>query len=87
VLAAATPVANGAYEWSLAGTSSYNPADQWTSHGTLYRSSNGSSLTYIPGAYPQFAINATPVPEPGTLGLIALCGLYLIWLKNQKSRE
>jgi hypothetical protein len=81
------PAANGAYEWSLSGINSYNPTDDWgiAPPTPFVQSSDGRNWNPVYGTYPQFAINATAVPEPGTLGLIALAGLYLIWLKNQKS--
>ncbi len=80
VLTAGTAVANGAYEWSYAGANSYNPSDGWAN--TLeYTSSIGSipSWNLISGDYPQFAINAIPVPEPGVLVLSGLGGLVFLW--------
>ena len=84
VLTAGTTVANGAYEWSYAGINSYNPTDDWgTLSGVLggaWTSSNGSS-PWIgnEGAFPQFAVNGTGVPEPGVLGLFVLGGFFLAW--------
>jgi hypothetical protein len=89
VLTAGTPIANGAYEWSLA--SSYAESGGWVvffpGAAKSFRSTDGSSWQPSNTGFFQFALNATPVPEPGTLGLIAFGGLCLIWLKNQKSRE
>jgi hypothetical protein len=82
VLTAGTAVADGAYGWSVAGASSYNPSDGWSSQGGVWTSSNGSGS--LPdwdstSAFPQFAINATAIPEPSVLGLSALGGLLLTW--------
>ncbi len=85
VLTAGTAVANGAYGWSYGGTNSYNPSDGWSTIGGVWSSSNG--LTHwigTGGSFPRFALNATPVPEPGALSLLALGGLLLVW-RDRKS--
>jgi hypothetical protein len=83
VITGGTAVANGAYEWSLAGVNSYNPVDGWavTSgvSSDVLESSTGSSWTSLSATYPQFAINATAAPEPGVVGLFALGGLVVCW--------
>jgi hypothetical protein len=83
VVTAGTPVTSGAYEWSLPNISDYNPIDGWgiPSSTQFLSAADGSHWNPTSGTQPQFAINATPVPEPGTLGLIAFGGLCLIWLK------
>jgi len=84
VLTAGTAVANGAYEWSLAGTDSYNPSDGWSNLGGVWTSSNGSFLSWnSTSSFPQFAVNATGVPEPGVLSLLALGGLFLVWRRRK----
>jgi hypothetical protein len=81
VLTAATPVADGAYEWNYASTWSYSRTDGW--NGTYgYTSANGTfwSQNNLPTGFPIFAVNATPqpsVPEPPVINLIVLAGLYL----------
>jgi hypothetical protein len=83
VLTAGTSVANGAYEWSLAGTSSYNPIGNWAATA-FFHSSDGSSWSHISGVYPQLAINATPlVPEPAVSALLAFGGLCFLWLRRK----
>jgi hypothetical protein len=83
VLTAQTPIAVGAYEWSFATTSAYNPTDYWLAGGPVLTSGNGSSPSWkVSGATcAQFAINATeiPVPEPSALGLLALGGFLFLW--------
>jgi hypothetical protein len=77
VLTAGTAIANGENEWSLAATNAYNPNAGWEAGGT-WTSSDGSSWHSSTLRYLQFAINGTPVPEPSTLGLLALGGLVLV---------
>jgi hypothetical protein len=83
VLTAETPIAVGAYEWSFAATSSYNPSGGWTTGGSAVTSGNGSFWIVSAGAYAQFAISATPVPEPSTLTLLALGGGFLLWRRRK----
>jgi PEP-CTERM motif len=89
VLTDETSVANGAYEWSYAGAFSYNPSGGWQAPvGGIavdnYESSDGLNWTYL-GGPPQFAINATPTPEPGVIGLFALGGLLVAFRRRNKS--
>ena len=89
VLTAGTAVANGAYEWSYAGINSYNPSGGWYmlrgGAGGAWTSSNGSIGTWTPNgsAFPQFAVDASPVPEPGVLSLFGLGGLFLVWHRRK----
>jgi hypothetical protein len=83
VLTAGTAIANGAYDWSLAGANSHNSSGGWLAPGFVWTSSNGSSWPPLPPGYPQFAINATGVPEPGLLSLLALGGIFLVWHRRK----
>jgi hypothetical protein len=80
VLTSGTPVADGAYRWSL--TSTYPPVSSggWVGGPDFLSSSDGLNWQRVPGAYAQFAIAATdlPVPEPPTLGLLVLGGFFLV---------
>jgi hypothetical protein len=75
VLTAGTTVANGAYEWLYANTSSYNPNGGWNG-GVAFISSNGSSPWHAQvgnpqSDFPEVATDAIPVPEPGVLTRIS----------------
>jgi len=78
VITAGTAVADGAYAWSLAGAPPYDPVTGWVEVGGIFTSSNGSSWPLPTDGYFQFAINATAVPEPSTLRLLALGGFFLV---------
>jgi hypothetical protein len=89
VLTSGTAVADGAYEWSYGAANSYNPSGGWfTLPGGVsgaWISSNGSIPSWVRNgsAFPQFAIEATAVPEPGVLSLIILGGLHLAWHRRR----
>jgi hypothetical protein len=79
VLTAGTVIANGAYEWSVGGN--YNPSGGWQAPLAvgavdIYQSSDGSNWSFIGGS-PQFAINASAVPEPSSEILLGLGGVFL----------
>lgn len=77
VLTAGTVVANGAYEWSF--TSTYPPVSSGGWHGSAAFVSSSDGLNWhFNSAYAQFGISATDVPEPSTLGLLILGGLWLV---------
>jgi hypothetical protein len=82
VLTAGTTVATGAYDWSHAGTYSYNPNGGWMTFADLYQSSNGSSWTFASSGDPQFAIIATPVPEPSPSLLLLLGSGVFIYIRR-----
>lgn len=77
VVTATTSVASGSYGWN------YSPVDplgveRWVGGGVYLTSENGVQWTRYPGQTPQFAVNATPIPEPGMLALLVLGGALLI---------
>ncbi len=78
VLTAGTAVANGAYEWNESTSHSSNGG--WGDFYGIPQSSDGLNWGgTISSIYPQFAIDATAIPEPGVLGLFALGGLCFVW--------
>jgi len=90
VLSGGTAIANGAYEWSYAGANSYNPSDGWKSPFgafAFWTSSNGSLSWNSTLGFPQFAIDATAVPEPNISGLLGLSGLVLCWRMKRPHTE
>jgi len=79
VLTAVTAISDGAYNWRLAGVNAYNPSGGWGTLAAYWTSSNGSSWPGPTPGYPQFAINAAAVPEPGVSSLLALGGCFFVW--------
>jgi hypothetical protein len=78
VLTSGTAIATGAYEWSYAGTYSYNLSGGWGAGGGLFTSSDGSSWSESTVGNLQYAVNVTAIPEPSVFGLTALGGLLFL---------
>ncbi len=77
VITAGTPVAVGAYQWSIQNTSQYSASNGWFLDGGFLSSPNGSSWSgYRPNPF-QFAIHAMAVPEPPSLVLLSFSVLLL----------
>ena len=89
VLTSGTAIVDGAYEWSYGAANSYNPSGGWSTLpggvAGAWTSGNGipGSWRLTGSAFPQFAIEATAVPEPGVLSLIVLGGLHLVWHRRR----
>jgi hypothetical protein len=91
VFTAGTTVAEGNWQ---AGVNVYNPSGGWgvTQRGSIgfYQSSDGSSWSSILGGgiYPEFAINATPIPEPSIIFLIFIGSGVLFYVRkhNQQTK-
>jgi len=80
VLGEATTVANGAYAWSIENSSS-SGSGGWSEENIVLNSNNGGSTwNYSDQGIPQFALNATPAPEPSA-GWLALMGggVFFAW--------
>src|ERR1035438_1517707 len=82
VITAGTAGVNSAYDLNYAGGFSYDQNDNWdaanVAGGTLSISTDGSS--WQQGAFigPQYAITATPIPEPSAEMLLGFGGI-LLW--------
>jgi hypothetical protein len=77
VLSSATPVATGSYNWNLSAPGSFTLNEGWRAVGGYLSSVSGATWTATSGFNPQFAVNATPIPEPGVPALFVLGGLVL----------
>ena len=84
VLTSGTAITNGAYQWIITSTpsSGYN-SYHWGGGNLFLHSNNGSSWSFTSGTYGQFAIDATAVPEPSSLGLLVLGGLGFFWHRRE----
>jgi hypothetical protein len=83
VVTAATPVAQGAYNWS-AGTQYTFGGNQWEIAATYFSSSDGLTWTgHGRSDAFQMAIYATAVPEPSVAGLLGLGGLGFLWHRRK----
>jgi hypothetical protein len=78
VLTARTTAADGAYQWSFAAPQHPTSSGGWGGSQIPFASSDGLNWGPGPVGTVQFAISATAVPEPATLGLLALGGLFLV---------
>jgi hypothetical protein len=72
VLTAATPVANGTYDWSAVNRPTQS-IERWGIENVYYSSVNGSTWeAQARQSVFQLGIYGTPIPEPGASALIAL---------------
>jgi hypothetical protein len=77
VLTAETAVGSGLYAWTFAN-SSPSSTGGWIGSDYFFTSSDGSSSFWQPTTDdPEFALTATPIPEPETLGLLGVPGLLI----------
>ena len=77
VVTATTAVDAASYEWSITDTATVS-LNGWSGNTSISYSSDGSSWSFLSGNLAQFAITATPIPEPGVLGLLGLGSLFFI---------
>jgi hypothetical protein len=86
VLTAASTTNNGAFYWLQAAGFPF-PIGNWqvsigVARPDTYVSSDGLNWTERL-LLPQFAITATPIPEPGSLSLFVLGGLGFLWQRRK----
>jgi hypothetical protein len=78
VLTADSTSAQGAYTWSAAANPSTGGIDLWIINNTYESSPDGANWTgHSRQDVFQMAIYATPAPEPGVFGLVAVGGLIV----------
>ena len=81
VLTAASAVGSGAFDWALSTFPATTTSEGWLEGNEIRGSADGISgwSLVLPNlGIGQLAIYATPVPEPGVLGLVVLGGLLLM---------
>jgi hypothetical protein len=83
VVTSTTPSVQGVYNWGIAnGLTSIN--NGWINTGVYAFSINGSNWNPGRGSVFQFAINATPIPEPSASLLLLLGSWVLIYARRIK---
>jgi hypothetical protein len=85
VLTAATPIAQGAYNWSV-GDIAKSPGG-WFIEPDSYSSSDGSNWNRSRSQIFQLGIYATAVPEPSAMSLIFLGSGVLIYARTRNKRH
>jgi hypothetical protein len=91
VLTSGTTVADGAYNWNYSG-SLYGPSGGWRAPfggftDDNFQSSDGLNWNVLAlVGFPQFAINATPIPEPSVGIFLSLGGILLLGISRWKAK-
>jgi len=89
VLTSGTAIANGAYGWSYISASSYEGVSDWNP-SVAEGSINGAQFSWEqlgvgPGyELPQFALYATPVPEPSARVVFLMGGGFLVYMRRER---
>jgi len=90
VAKSATATANGSYNWSFANTTDYSSAGTWQMNFDIgyYASSIDSLAWTIHGVYPlQFAVYATPIPEPSAISLLLLASAIVFCARRSSKQD
>jgi hypothetical protein len=83
VLTAGTDISDGAYEWNVTAPSVIRGNESWSA-GDFWKSNDGSNWSFNNSGAPQFAITATPIPEPSSLSLIMFGSGILFYVRRNK---
>ncbi len=79
-----TVIASGSYNWSVANANAYDVTGGWGRIGGVWTSANGSTWNSGSAIFPQYAINATAIPEPTALVLFGLSVALLLTRRRVK---
>jgi len=83
LLVPATSLSSGAYNLNYASSRDYDATRSWEGNGTA-TAAPGSIVLFGIAGYAQFAIDATPVPEPRSLALLGLGGVAGLFFVRRK---
>ncbi|HEX5398099.1 MAG TPA: choice-of-anchor R domain-containing protein [Verrucomicrobiae bacterium] len=87
VLSATTTATQGAYNWSATDASITGGKEGWFIGNFYFGSTDGSNWQPSRQEIPQLGIFATPIPEPGVLGLLGLGGIAALWCRRKNSPQ
>ena len=88
VATAGTPLASGAFAWSVENTSYPSSSGGWGTTVLAFTSSDGLTWNSPVADDLQFSLTATDVPEPDTVVLLGLPGvLFFAWRRWRASAQ
>jgi len=85
VATATTPLASGAFQWDTTSWVDQESVFDFRASGLLFESSDGHAWTYSRPNNFVFAVNATAIPEPSSLMLLGLGGLWWAAGRNRRT--
>ena len=83
VATATTPLAAGSFQWEITSWVDQTHVFDFSAGGLLFESVDGHAWTYSRPNNFLFAVDATAIPEPSALALLALSGSLIAAARNR----